>query len=127
MGRTATRTILLVSISLATGAALSAVASQEQEQDPTKLAPHIYEIVLENEHVRVLKVTARPGETPPVHCHPDRVLVSLNRCVDYASQETLYEAGGVSWEPAITHGGQTIASVNDCVFVEVELKSPTGR
>ena len=73
------------------------------------------------------RATARPGETPPVHFHPDRVLVSLNRCVDNASQEARYEAGAVSWEPAITHGGQTITSVNDCVFVEVELKSPTGR
>lgn len=127
MTRIAKRTALLVSISLGALVTLSAVASQEQERDPTKLAPNIYEIVLENEHVRVLKVTARPGETPPVHYHPDRVLVSLNRCVDNVTQETLYEAGEVAWLPAVTHGGQKITSVSDCIFIEVELKSPTGR
>ena len=48
--------------------------------DPVRVAPHIYELVFENEKVRVLKKTIRNGETPPLHAHPDRVIVYLNPC-----------------------------------------------
>jgi hypothetical protein len=46
--------------------------------DPVRVAPHIYELAFENERVRVLKKTIRNGETPPLHAHPDRVVVYLN-------------------------------------------------
>lgn len=105
---------------------LSGVASQEQKLDPTKLAPTIYESVLENNEVRVLKVTSRPGETPPVHSHPDRVLVSVNGCVDDVAQEWM-EVGEVARLSAVTHGGQTITSIGECIFIKIELKSPSGR
>jgi len=117
----ARRVVLAAGIFVAAFAARSQLASQKTERDPTKLAPNIYEAVLENEHVRVLKVTARPGETPPVHSHPDRVLVSVNGCVDNVAQETM-AAGEVTWEPAVTHGGQKITSTGECIYIEVELK-----
>ena len=40
-------------------------AAQFDALDPVQAAPHIYENVLENERVRVLKVTERNGETMP--------------------------------------------------------------
>ena len=109
--------------------AVSVVASQTQELDPVKLAPHIYEIVLENEHVRVLKVTARPGVDSPVHSHPDRVLVGLNQCNAKGNdgQRVTSEAGVVTWEQAVTHGGQPTTVVNECLFIEVELKQAASR
>ena len=116
----------LVGIVLGGVAVLSVVASQERELDPVKLAPHIYETALENEQVRVLKVTARPGQDPPVHSHPDRVLISVNECkerlpADGDVEKVTYEAGDVSWEPAATHGEPSTV-VNECRFIEVELK-----
>ena len=48
--------------------------------DPLKVAPHIYELAFENEKVRVLKQTIRPGEWPPIHEHPDSVTIYLNPC-----------------------------------------------
>ena len=48
--------------------------------DPVRVAPHIYETAFENERVRVLKKIIRNGETPPLHSHPDRVVIYLNPC-----------------------------------------------
>lgn len=116
---------LLAGVVCAALVACSATASQESERDPAKLAPDMYEIVLENAHVRVLKVTSRPGETPPVHSHPDRVLVSVNGCVDNVADEK-FDVGEVSWLPAVTHGGQKVTSEDDCIFMEIELKENTA-
>ncbi len=43
--------------------------------DPVMVAPHIYELVFENQKVRVLRQTVRNGETSPLHGHLDRVMV----------------------------------------------------
>ena len=54
--------------------------AQLNAMDPVLAAPHIYENVLENDRVRVLKVTERNGETPPIHSHPDTLIVHLSPC-----------------------------------------------
>ena len=55
-------------------------AAQFDALDPVRVAPHIYENVLENDWVRVLKVTERNGETAPLHAHPETVIVHLSPC-----------------------------------------------
>ena len=40
-------------------------------QDPVTVSPTNYKKVLDNERVRVLDVTVKPGETIPFHSHPD--------------------------------------------------------
>ena len=128
MNRNTVRVVLVVFAFLTVEVAFSVVASQTPDLDPAKLAPHIYQIELENEHVRVLRVTARPRETPPLHWHPDRVLVYLNQCSgllpaeDGGMRRVTFKAGAISWEPAVTHGGEPSTVVNDCHIVEIELK-----
>ena len=96
--------------------------------DPVRVAPHIYEVAFENEQVRVLKKTIRNGETPPLHSHPDRVIVYLNPCAwmtaDAAGNERMesYKFGEPAWAPAETHGGKTANVIQDCHVIEVELK-----
>ncbi|MGI9222774.1 MAG: hypothetical protein ACR2QS_17235 [Woeseiaceae bacterium] len=96
--------------------------------DPLEVAPHIYELAFENEKVRVLKQTIRPGEWPPVHEHPDRVTIYLNPCawmVDEAGGERRmesYKFGTPVWAPAESHGGITATVVQQCSVIEVELK-----
>ena len=108
--------------------AFSVVASQTPDLDPAKLAPHIYQIELENEHVRVFRVTARPREISPLHSHPDRVLVYLNGCSglvpaeDGGMRRVTFKAGEISWEPAETHGDEPSTVENECQILEVELK-----
>lgn len=96
--------------------------------DPVRVAPHIYELVLENDRVRVLRQTVRNGETAPLHGHLDRVMVYLQSCAwledDEEGGETmrLYKIGEAVWAPAETHGGDTADVVQECKILEIELK-----
>jgi hypothetical protein len=96
--------------------------------DPLRVAPHIYDIAFENDKVRVLKATIRNGETPPLHAHPDRVIVYLNPCAwledDGANSTRMrsHKFGEPVWAPAETHGGVTANVVEQCSVLEIELK-----
>jgi len=46
-------------------------------EDPVKVAPDVYKLVLENEQVRVLEVRLRPGAKTERHGHPAVVAVML--------------------------------------------------
>ncbi len=84
--------------------------------------------MLENERVRVLKVTERTGETPPLHSHPERVVVFLSPCAwmetgpDGQSSMHSYRLGDVLWADRATHGGETSRVVQECSLLEIELK-----
>ncbi len=96
--------------------------------DPIRVAPHIYELAFENERVRVLRKTIRNGETPPVHAHPDRVIVYLNPCAwlveedDGSKSMESYKFGTPVWAPAESHGGHTASVIQQCSVLEIELK-----
>jgi hypothetical protein len=95
--------------------------------DPVRVAPHIYEVAFENERVRVLKKIIRNGETPPLHAHPDSVVVYLNPCAwmeeDKKGEKRMqsFKFGEPTWAPAGTHGGKTANVVQECHVVVVEL------
>jgi len=97
--------------------------------DPVRVAPHIFENLLENEHLRVIKVTERNGETAPLHSHPERLLVYLSPCawMDEAADGSLamqsFRLGDAVWVDALTHGGTTSRVVQDCSRLEIELKN----
>ena len=105
-----------------------AATAQFSALDPARVAPHIYANVLENERLRVLKVTERNGETPPLHAHPDRLVVHLSPCAwmqvmgDGSRQMQSYKLGDAVWEPGMTHGGETSNVVQDCSRLEIEMK-----
>jgi len=95
--------------------------------DPVMVAPHIYELVFENEKVRVLRQTVRNGETSPLHGHLGRVVVYLQSCAwledDGAGGEQmqLFKIGDAVWAPAETHGGTTADVVQECKILEIEI------
>ena len=127
MKRAPTRSILLVSISLAAVAALSAVASQDQERDPTKLAPNIYEIAFENEHVRIVRITYGPGEESSMHYHAANVAVFLGEQhvrlekPDGSFEEVNVMAGEHRFAPAGQHLPKNLAD-EPFELVLIELK-----
>ena len=96
--------------------------------DPVNVAPHIYENVLENDRVRVLKVTERNGETAPLHAHPDSLIVHLSPCAwmedtgDGDRRMQSFRLGDVIWRNRVTHGGETSAVVQECSRLEIEMK-----
>lgn len=102
-------------------------AGQFNALDPVRVAPHIFENVLENERVRVIKMTERHGETAPLHAHPDSVIVHLSPCAwmeenDGARQMRSFKLGDVIWRDRVTHGGETSKVVQDCSRLIIELK-----
>ncbi len=96
--------------------------------DPVRVAPHIYENVFDNHRIRVLKVTDRNGQTPPIHSHPERVAVFLSPCAwmekTTAAEDQMqsFRLGDVLWLEAETHGGVTSGVVQECSILEIELK-----
>ena len=107
---------------------IAVASAQSPALDPVNVAPHIFTTVLENDRVRVIKVTERTGETPPLHSHPDRVLVYLSPCawleetVDGQKGMQSFRLGDVQWALADTHGGKTSTVVQECSILEIELK-----
>ena len=42
--------------------------------DPVKVSPNNYEVLFENEHVRVLEMNLRAGEKDVMHSHPSETV-----------------------------------------------------
>ena len=107
---------------------LTTATAQSPALDPVRVAPHIYESILDNERVRVLKMTDRNGETPPLHAHPDRVVVFLSPCAwmetteDGQTAMQSFKLGDVLWAERVTHGGETSRVIQECSLLEIELK-----
>lgn len=107
---------------------LATVLAQSPALDPVRVAPHIYQTVLDNERVRVLKMTERNGETAPLHAHPDRVIVFLSPCAWMDTTDSgrptmeSFRLGDVVWGEERMHGGETSRVVQECSRLEIELK-----
>jgi len=48
--------------------------------DAVEVAPHVYKVVLENEHVRVLDTRTEPGGKSDMHGHPNMVGYAITDC-----------------------------------------------
>ena len=96
--------------------------------DPVETNPDHYKVVFENERVRVLEYTDRPGDVTTPHRHPDSVMYTLSsfrrRLVsgDKANEVEL-PSGRVGWLPAQEHHGENIGDTETHVIF-VELKEP---
>lgn len=122
-----------MSFAIVAAAACGALAggfavAQYAALDPVNVAPHIYQAVLDNDRVRVLKATERNGETAPLHSHPARLVVYLSPCAwmevraDGTEVMQSYRLGDVVWQERITHGGDTSRVVQECSRLEIEVK-----
>lgn len=120
--------VYLALLAALVAAGMAFAANRSPALDPVKVAPHIYETLIENDKVRVLKATYRNGETPPLHSHPDRVRVYLNPCAwmvdddDGKVRMESFKFGEAVWEQATTHGGETSSVIEECSILEIELQ-----
>ena len=95
--------------------------------DPVETNPEHYSVVFENERVRVLEYTDRPGDRTTPHEHPDSVmhtLSSFRRRLSSGDQQREVEmpAGLTGWLPAQQHAGENIGD-SDTHVLFVELKT----
>jgi len=107
--------------------ALVATAVSAVAQDPVKVAPKHYSVVLENDHVRVLRAVLGPGDKTPPHDHPATVVIPLTdgagrfTLADGKTQEQKMVAGTPLWIGAEKHAVENVGKTKVDVIV-VELK-----
>lgn len=99
-------------------------------QDPSVTDSDKYKVVFENESVRVLDYTDKPGDKTNIHHHPNSVmyfLSSFRRQIAANGKTIIVEgkAGTVAWLKEQDHVGENIGDTDTHVLL-VELKEPNG-
>jgi hypothetical protein len=119
-------------------AALAGLAAQAKSgtvaaQDAVKVMPRAYRVALENEQVRVLEFTGRPGMGvcgDGMHSHPAHLTVvlsdfkTLSTTPDGTTHRFERKQGDVFWSEAETHQVENTAAGNSRVLI-IELKTPS--
>ena len=124
---TCRRSLVFPTIALAGLMAVGATAARAQ--DAVKVAPNVYKVVLENERVRVLSVTLKPGEKVPMHSHPACVIYSMSDTKmrfagpDGKSADVDLTTGAAVWHEAETHSSENLGKTTARALV-VEMKEP---
>jgi len=122
------RDLLLAGLgSLGTG-----LLGEARAQDATKVMPRAYRVAFENDKLRVLEFTGRPGMGicgESMHSHPAHLTVVL---ADWTGKVTTPDGktaararklGDVFWSEAETHKVENTGNSTSRVLI-VELKSP---
>ena len=101
--------------------------------DPICTDPDKYQVIFENDRVRVLEYQDRPGDKTVPHLHPDSVMVTLSgfRRRLHAGQGTrdvALEPGRAHWLPAQVHAGENTGSTpTHVLFVELKDAGQDAR
>jgi quercetin dioxygenase-like cupin family protein len=96
-------------------------------QDPAKVDPAHYKIILDNSEVRILDIHQKPGEKSPMHSHPNHVVYSFNgetlkfTLPDGSTTIATIKAGQAIWRNAETHTVENIGK-NEAHALDIELK-----
>jgi beta-alanine degradation protein BauB len=122
---------MLVRIGLLT--VLLGAAGAGQAQDVLTVAPNVFKLVMENNRIRVIEATFRPGEKVAEHSHPDHMIYMLSpgTLVIKPPGRTAYEMTFNSGE-AVYLAAQTRAAENDgertvrVLIVELKTAPPTS-
>lgn len=94
--------------------------------DPLEVAPEIYKKLFENKEVRILELTAKPGDRIPEHSHPNHFVYAMSDATleitkDGNAQVVEAKKGTVLWLDAETHSTVNTGSTEFHGIV-VELK-----
>lgn len=101
-------------------------ASFAAEEDPVKLSPDNYKVILQNRQVRVVETRMKPGDKTAMHEHPDYVLYVIRggqaRFTDEKghSKDVVLKAGEVQFRDHEEHAVENIGKTEIRVL-HVEL------
>ncbi|MGB7434364.1 MAG: hypothetical protein WBR26_12425 [Candidatus Acidiferrum sp.] len=105
-------------------------ASVALGQDPVKVDPKHYQVIFENDQVRVLRIHYGPHEKSVMHSHPDAVVIYQTdthmkmTTPDGKSVEATGKAHDAQWTPAGSHLPENLGDKSvDAVLVELKTKS----
>lgn len=110
---------------------LAASISRVLAQDPVKLSPQFYKVLIDNDEVRVLEYHLKPGEKEPMHSHPRGFVYYLADAKfrvsfpDGKSEESELKTGEAHWRDAITHAVENIGNT-EAHAIALELKKAGG-
>lgn len=96
-------------------------------QDPVKLSPNKYKVILDNDKVRVLDVRLKAGDKSPMHSHPNHVIYSLTggtvkfMLADGKTNTATIRAGQAVWHNAETHTVENVGK-NETHVLDIELR-----
>ena len=119
----------IATISMAAIAIVGMLTVAASAQDPVKVSPENYKVVLENERMRVNEVYLNVGAHIDWHQHPDHVIYWMaagtvrifNKGAD--SVDVSGTVGQAMFLPACTHAATNIGKT-EIRLVQVELKEP---
>ena len=113
--------------------AASAKSQSSAAIDPVTVSPDRYTVLLNNDQVRVVKYTLRPGERDQWHTHPPKVSYVVSggelriHMADGTSFPASEKAGTASWMDALPrHYAENVGSTT-VTIVLTEVKSATHR
>jgi quercetin dioxygenase-like cupin family protein len=103
------------------------VAARAESPDSVVADPDVHQVLLENDHVRVLRALASPGHKSAMHSHPPTLLVSLGTArirltlPDGTQQFFDISPGQVLWfGDGAEHSWELVAGEINAVAVEVK-------
>ena len=102
-------------------------AAEVGEMDLAKVMPEDVKVLVDNDRVRVLDVTHKPGVSEPMHSHPAYVSVNLSdtkvkvTTPNGKTVEKVRKAGEVSYSGPTTHAIETVGDAGSHTIV-IELK-----
>jgi hypothetical protein len=114
---------LLIGASLFVGVA---AARAQTAPDAVVIDPDVHHVVLENDHVRVLRAMAGTGRKSPMHSHPPLLLVGIGTArvkfgyPDGRSQIFDIGPGTVLWSDGGEHSWELLVGEVNVVAVEVK-------
>jgi hypothetical protein len=110
---------------LALGSGWSSAAA-EAVQDAVIVDPDAHQVMLENDHVRLIRAIASPGHKSAMHSHPALAVISLGTArvrVTYpdGKQQILdLHPGMAFWSDGIEHSWELLAGEVNVIAVEVK-------
>ena len=96
-------------------------------QDPAKVDPQHYKVLLDNEYVRILDVRQQPGDKSPMHSHPHHVVYWLTgstlkfTSADGKTKTVTTKPGQAVWRDPETHTVE-ITGKTPSHALDIELK-----
>lgn len=111
------------------------VGADALAQDAARSNPRGFAVLLENDRVRVLEYTSRPGLGvcgQGMHSHPPHVTVAMTpakariKLPDGRTFVGENKMGDVFWEDAVTHDVENIGGAGTKAYM-IELKEPAAR
>ena len=94
--------------------------------DPACTDPDKYQVIFENDRVRVLEYRDLPGDKTHPHQHPGSIMYTLSAFRrrlhgGQGTRDVVMEPGQAHWLPAQAHAGENIGTTPSHVLL-VELK-----